>query len=104
MKLSKSTIAATFAALLIGGLSISPASAAPHQTGRVYTGSHAGFEIKGDSTNNNGRTAAEGTQPILKSNQRPRQNQRSWRIISKPCEEAVAQPNCSMVTLHFFLL
>ncbi len=76
MKLSKSTIAATFAALLIGGLSISPASAAPHQTGRVYTGSHAGFEIKGDSTNNNGRTAAEGTQPILKSNAQGKTNGR----------------------------
>ncbi len=76
MKLRKNTIAATFAALLIGGLSISPASAAPHQTGRVYTGSSAGFEIKGDSTNNNGRTAAEGTQPILKSNAQGKTNGR----------------------------
>ena len=75
MKLRKNTIAATFAALLIGGLSISPASAAPHQTGRVYTGSHAGFELKGDSTNN-GRTAPEGTQPILKSNAQGKTNGR----------------------------
>jgi hypothetical protein len=50
MKLTKSTIAATFAAVLIGGLSINSASAAVHQTGRVYTGSQAGFEMKGDSS------------------------------------------------------
>jgi hypothetical protein len=67
MKLTKSTIAATFAAVLIGGLSISSASAAVHQTGRVYTGSHAGFELKGDSSYTNGRTAPEGTQSILNS-------------------------------------
>lgn len=67
MKLTKSTIAATFAAVLIGGLSISSASAAVHQTGRVYSGSHAGFELKGDSSYTNGRTAPEGTQSILNS-------------------------------------
>ena len=68
MKLTKSTIAATFAAILIGGLSISSASAAVHQTGRVYTGSHAGFETKGDTSYVNPRSAPEGSQPILKSN------------------------------------
>lgn len=47
MKLAKTTIAATLVAIFIGGLSISSTSAAVHQTGRVYTGSHAGFEIKG---------------------------------------------------------
>ena len=68
MKLSKNTIAATFAALLIGGLSISPASAVPHQTGRVYTGDHAGFELKGETTYNSGRSTPEGNaQPVLKS-------------------------------------
>jgi hypothetical protein len=68
MKLTKSTIAASFAAVLIGGLSISSASAAVHQTGRVSTGSNAGFEIKGDSSYANPRSAPEGSQPILKSN------------------------------------
>ena len=68
MKLTKSTIAATFAALLIGAVAISPASAKVHnENGRVYTGSHAGFELKGDSSYTNGRTAPEGTQSILNS-------------------------------------
>ena len=67
MKLTKNTIAATVAALLIGGLSIAPASAAPHQTGRVYTGDHAGFQLEGEATYNSGRSAPEGTQPVLKS-------------------------------------
>jgi hypothetical protein len=43
-------------------------SAAVHQTGRVYSGTHAGFEIKGDSSYVNPRSAPEGTQPVLKSN------------------------------------
>jgi hypothetical protein len=68
MKLTKSSIAATFAAILIGGLSISSASAAVHQTGRVYTGSHAGFETSSDTNYVNPRSAPEGSQPILKSN------------------------------------
>jgi len=68
MKLTKSTLAATFAAVMIGGLSITSASAAVHQTGRTYTGSNAGFEIKGDSSYVNPRSAPEGSQPILKSN------------------------------------
>lgn len=67
MKLTKNTIAATFAARFISGLSASTALAAVHQTGRVYTGSQAGFELMGDSSSSNGRTAAAGTQSILKS-------------------------------------
>jgi hypothetical protein len=68
MKLTNSTIAATFAALLIGGLAISPASAKVHnETGRVYSGSHAGFELTSDSSYTNGRAAPESSQPILKS-------------------------------------
>ncbi len=51
MKLTKSTIAATFAALLIGGLAISPASAKVHP-------SHY---------NETGRVGPTGTQPILRS-------------------------------------
>ncbi len=68
MKLTKSSIAATSAALLIGGLAINPVSAAVQETGRVYTGTHAGFELSGNTSYNNGRVAPEGTQPILKSN------------------------------------
>ena len=67
MKLTKSTIAATFAALLIGGLAISPASAKVHENGRVYTGTHDGFELQGDSSYVSGRVAPEGTQAILES-------------------------------------
>ncbi len=73
MKLTKSTIAATFAALLIGGLAISPASAKVHphryaETGRVDMGKHAfSFELKGDTFYNTGRVAPTGTQPILRS-------------------------------------
>ena len=76
MKLTKSTIAATFAALLIGGLSISPAAAKAQENGRVPTASHAGFELKGDTTYNNGRSAPEGTQPIQKSNANGKTNGR----------------------------
>ena len=67
MKLTKSTIAATFAALLIGGLAISPASAKVNDTGRVDMSEHVGFELKGDSSYTNGRSAPEGTQAILNS-------------------------------------
>ena len=67
MKLTKNTIAATFAALLIGGLSISPAAAKPHENGRVPTASSAGFEVTSDVFYNDGRSAPEGTKPILKS-------------------------------------
>ncbi len=73
MKLTKSTIAATFAALLIGGLSISPASAKVHpsyaENGRVPTGEHVfKFELNGDTFYNTGRVGPTGTQPILRSN------------------------------------
>ncbi len=72
MRLSKSTIAATFAALLIGGLVISPASAKVHknyhETGRIYTGEHVfNFETKGNAFYNTGRVGPTGTQPILRS-------------------------------------
>jgi len=77
MKLTKTTIAATFAALLIG-LAISPASAKVHnENGRVPTATSAGFELNGDATYNDGRTAPEGTQPILKSNANGKTNGRS---------------------------
>ncbi len=68
MKLTKSTIAATFAALLIGGLAISPASAKVNDTGRVDISDHEiNFELKGDSSYVSGRSAPEGTQAILNS-------------------------------------
>jgi len=68
MKLTKSTVAATFAALLIGGLAISPASAAVHPTGRVDVSDHEiNFDLQGGTSYNNGRVAPEGTQPVLKS-------------------------------------
>ncbi len=81
MKLTKSTMVATFAALLIGGLSISSASAAVNQSGRAHAGSQDGFVAKSDSTHVNPRSAPEGTQPILrsgkmKSNARGRTNGR----------------------------
>ena len=77
MKLTKNTIAATFAALLIGGLSISPVLAKPHNdNGRVPTETHAGFELKGNTTYNDGRVAPEGTQPIQKSNSAGKTNGR----------------------------
>ena len=77
MKLSKSTIAATFAAVMIGVVAISPASAKVHnETGRVYTGSQAGFERMGDSSHTNGRTAPDGTQSILNSSARGKTNGR----------------------------
>jgi hypothetical protein len=68
MKLTKSTIAATLAALSIGGLAISPASAAVNQNGRVDTTERSGFELKSDSSYDNGRSAPKGTQPVLNSN------------------------------------
>ena len=62
MKLTKSTIATTFAALLIGGLAISPASAKVHnETGRVDMSEHIGFELEGTGTYNTGRVAPEGS-------------------------------------------
>ena len=69
MKLTKSTIAATFAALLIGGLAISPASAAVHQTGRVDVSDHTiKFELQGDTSYSTGRVAPNGeAKPILNS-------------------------------------
>jgi hypothetical protein len=76
MKLTKSIIAATFAALLIGGLSISSTLAAVNQTGRVDTGTHAGFEMKGDSSYVNPRSAPEGSQSILKSSAEGKTNGR----------------------------
>ena len=50
MKLTSSTVVATFTALLIGGLSISPTLAAVNQAGRGHTRSHAVFEVNGDSS------------------------------------------------------
>jgi hypothetical protein len=76
MKLTKNTIAATFAALLIGGLSISPASAVPHQSGRVFTGTHTGTDVQG-AIYVNPRSAPEGSQPIMKSNAAGRTNGRT---------------------------
>jgi hypothetical protein len=68
MKLTRSTIAATFATIMIVTLGINPATAKVHnETGRVYSGSHAGFELTSDSSYTNGRTAPESSQPILKS-------------------------------------
>ena len=77
MKLTKNTVAATFAAILIAGLSISPAVAKANENGRVPTPTHAGFEINSDSPYNNGRSAPEGSQPILKSNAQGKTNGRS---------------------------
>jgi hypothetical protein len=74
MKLTKSTIAATFAALLIGGFSIS-ASAAPHQSGRVYTGSHTGTDVQG-AIYVNPRSAPEKSQPIMESTAQGKTNGR----------------------------
>jgi len=77
MKLTKSTFAATFAALLIGGLAISPASAAVHQTGRVDVSDHEiKFELQGNSSYVNPRSAPEGTEAILKSNAEGKTNGR----------------------------
>jgi hypothetical protein len=68
LKFTKNTIAATCATLLIGGLAISPASAVVNENGRVDTKTRAGFELQGDSSYNDGRSAPEGTQPIFNSN------------------------------------
>jgi hypothetical protein len=74
MKLTKSTIAATFAALLIGGLAISPASAKVHpsgynETGRVDVSDHEiTFELQGDTSYTTGRVGPSGdAKPILTS-------------------------------------
>jgi hypothetical protein len=76
MKLTKSTIAATFAAILIGGLSISPAVAKVHENGRVPTASHAGIESNSVSFYNDGRSAPEKSQPIMKSSANGKTNGR----------------------------
>ncbi len=76
MKLTKSTIATTFAALFIGGLAMSPASAAVHETGRVDMSTHDGFKLQGNTSYNNGRVSPDGTQPILKSNAEGKTNGR----------------------------
>jgi cyanophycinase-like exopeptidase len=67
MTLTKITIAAIFAVLLIGGLPINPAAAKVHENGRVPTATSAGFAIGGETIYTNGRSAPEGSQPILKS-------------------------------------
>ena len=76
MKLTKNTIAATFAAILIGGLSISPAVAKVHENGRAPTASSAGFDVSSDVFYNNGRSAPEGTKPILESSAQGKTNGR----------------------------
>ena len=76
MKLTKSTIAATFAAIVIGGLSIAPASAVPHQSGRDFTGSHSGTDVQGGKYVNP-RSAPEESQPIMKSNAQGKTNGRT---------------------------
>ncbi len=77
MKLTNSTFAATLAALLIGGLAISPASAKVHDTGRVDMSTRAGFALEGSAVPyTNGRVAPQGRQPILKSNAGGRTNGR----------------------------
>jgi hypothetical protein len=78
MKLTKSTIATAFAALLIGGLAITPASAkVRNETGRVDMSEHSiNFELKGDTSYNSGRSAPQGTQPILKSDAEGKTNGR----------------------------
>ena len=77
MKLTKNTIAATFAAILIGGLSISPAAAKVHNdNGRVPAATSAGFSINSDSSYTNGRSVPEGSQPILNSNAQGKTNGR----------------------------
>ena len=76
MKLTKNTIAATFAAILIGGF-ISPAVAKVHNdNGRVPSVTHAGFELNSDSSYVNGRSAPEGTKAILKSDAEGKTNGR----------------------------
>ena len=78
MKLTKSTLAATFAALLIGGLAISPASAKVHtQTGRVDMSEHIGFELNGTTTYTTGRVAPESkTEAVFHSKSSGRTNGR----------------------------
>ncbi len=71
MKLIKSTIAATFAASLIGGMAISPASAKVHETGRVYTGGSIGFEVEGNKTYKTGRVAPDGNGNAILRSQSP---------------------------------
>ena len=73
MNLWTNTIAATFAAILIGGPSINPASAVPHESGRVHTGLHAGMDVQG-ANYVNPRSAPQGSQSIQKSNASGRTN------------------------------
>jgi hypothetical protein len=65
MELTKNMVVATFAAVVIGGLSISPTSEVPHQTGHVDSKTLAGFEVRGDSIYANPRSVLEGSQLIL---------------------------------------
>jgi hypothetical protein len=68
MKLTKNTIAATFAAVLIGGLAISPAAAKVHNdNGRVSTTTQDAYIMSSDLSYNNGRSAPEQSKPILTS-------------------------------------
>ncbi len=61
MKLTKSTIATTFAALLIGGMAVNPALAKVHyETDRVDTSEHTGFKLEGNGIYNTGLVASEG--------------------------------------------
>jgi len=76
MTLTKITIAAIFAVLLIGGLPINPAAAKVHENGRVPTATSAGFAISSDVFYNNGRSAPEGTKPILRSSANGKTNGR----------------------------
>jgi hypothetical protein len=67
LKLTKNNLAATLAALSIGSLVINPVSAAVNETGRVDTSTRAGVELQSDMAYDNGRSAPEGTQPIMES-------------------------------------
>jgi len=76
MTLTKITIAATFAVLLIGGLPINPAAAKVHpshpghatENGRVPTSGQAfKFDLNGDTFYKTGRVAPTGTKGILQS-------------------------------------
>lgn len=64
MRLAKSTIAATFAAVLIGGLTITSASAAVKrytpEIGRVEFSERVGITRAGDVKYENGRVAPKG--------------------------------------------
>jgi hypothetical protein len=77
MSITKNTIAATFAALLIGGLAISPASAkVDNNDGRLGITDQPAFELQSDSSYVDGRSAPQGTKAILKSNAEGKTNGR----------------------------